>query len=222
LWPARAAFRENLEVLMPTRNLVAAIGILLCAAAPAAGQAWDAPSFFAPGAANSLGVYFVDPDRSDPGLVAIWRQGDSSFDLGARVGLLDFSDPLFLVGAEASGAILRAGRDLPLDADWTIGIGATFDDDATLFRIPVGLAVGGAIDAGSVALYPYVHPRIALETFAVDDESETDFNVLADLGLDLRLGRAWLLRFGVTFGDYDALGIGLAWRTARGVRAGSD
>ena len=207
---------------MPARHFLGAVTILLCVAAPAAGQAWDAPSFFAPGAANSLGVYFVTPDDVDPGLVAIWRQGDRNFDLGARVGLLDFADPLFLVGAEASGAVLRAGRDLPLDADWTLGLGATFGDDATLFRIPVGLAVGGEIDAGSFTLYPYVHPRIALETFAADDESETDFNVVADLGLDLRLGRAWLLRFGATFGDRDALGIGLAWRTARGVSAGSD
>jgi len=207
---------------MPARSMLLSVALLLSVAASAAAQAWDAPSFFAPGAANSLGAYFVDPERADPGLVAIWRQGDRNFDLGARVGLLDFSDPLYLVGAEASGAILRASRDLPLDADWTVGLGATFGDDATLFRIPVGLAVGGTIGAGSVSLYPYAHPRIALETFAADDESETDFNVMADLGLDLRLGQAWLLRFGVTFGDHDALGIGLAWRTARGVRAGSD
>jgi hypothetical protein len=58
---------------------------------------------------------------------------------------------------------------------------------------------------------PYIHPRIGLiEGFRADS---FDLELLADLGVDLRLSPRLDLRFGVGIDDNSSdFGVGFAWR----------
>lgn len=204
-----------------TAAAAAFIALGLAAASPAAGQ-WESPTFFSPRAGDDLGAYLVFPDPGDLGIVGIWRQ-TGRIDLGVRAGFIDFgNDTGVLVGAELFGPVNLFGPGTPISAAWMSGIGATFDG-VTWLRIPLGLSVGATLaSSGGLSITPYVHPRVAFDLFAYDtgrDEEETDseLNVDVDLGADLALGRSFILRFGATFGESDVIGIGLAWRMARGV-----
>lgn len=197
---------------------------LLLAAWPAAlgAQAWDAPSFLSPRPGDDLGFYYVQPDRADWGLAGIWRQS-GSIDLGLRAAIFKQKDVpgadgdiAFGVGSEFFGTLLRAGADFPLDVTWALGAGATFGD-VTHFRIPAGVSVGRTLGGPGIVIQPYVHPRVALDGFASDGNSETDFILLSDVGVDVGLTPSLKVRLGVTFGDDDALGLGAAFRMERGV-----
>lgn len=200
---------------MRTTGATATIFLAL-SAAPLAAQAWDAPTFLAPEPADDLGAYFVDPEGGDWGLVGIWRQS-GDVHLGLRAGILDVADDLGVaLGAEAWDVVLRGPEDLPVEAAWTLGFGATISD-ATLLRVPVGVTIGGAFEAEGWTLTPYVHPRLAIDVVADNDETDTDLAFTTDLGANLALGARWIIRAGISLIDRDAIGVGIAYRTARAV-----
>lgn len=196
---------------------ILAAAFLAAGAGPVAGQAWDAPSFLSPRPGDDLGVYFFDPAGGDWGLMGIWRQ-TGAINLGVRGGIADTpGDARILLGSEVFGSLVEEGYRSPLDLTWTAGIGATFGD-GTAFRIPVGMSIGREFRGAGFGLQPYVHPRVAFDHYSSGDASDSEFNVLADLGVDMHVGSSLKLRVGASLGDAgDAFGFGVAWRAERGV-----
>ena len=201
--------------------LLASFVLLVPASAAAQGiGAWDAPIFLPPRPGDDLGVYLIDPSGGEWALAGIWRQS-GNLNLGVRAGIADDEGDdgiSVLFGAEFYGPIARSGRAFPLDIAWLLGAGATVND-GTFLRIPAGLSIGRVFASGGLVFLPYAVPRVALDIFAVGDETETEFSFTADLGVDLEIDRSLLLRFGVALGEHDAIGVGLAWRWGRSVAA---
>lgn len=175
-------------------------------------QAWDTPSFMGPRPGADLGVYLVDGDVGDLGVHAIWRS-TRTMNLGLRLGFLDAGDGVLQLGAETWGDIIMEGVDFPLDLTWTAGAGASFNGVTTV-SVPVGLSLGKTFDVGAASMQVYGHPRLALVAFnnPVTDDLDLDLESQFDLGADVYLSQAVTLRVGVSLGNGDALGIGLAWR----------
>jgi hypothetical protein len=202
---------------MRYRVLFVVAGLLLSADAVAA-QAWDAPSFFSPRPGEDIGLYVIDADGVDDlGFAGIWRQ-EGNINLGVRAGLAGGDH--FSVGAEYYGPLAVFGPQSPVLASWILGAGATFND-ATWLRIPLGISVGLNLgSSGPIRIMPYVHPRVAFDLIAYDnaagdEETDSEFNFDLDLGADLALGDRFVARFGATIGDWDAIGVGIAYRMSR-------
>lgn len=180
-------------------------------------QAWDAPSFFSPRPGEDLGVYVVKPDGGgDVGVAGIWRQS-GNINLGVRAGL---TDDMIHVGGEFYDELDLLGPASPVAVSWVLGFGASFDDNVTWLRLPLGVSVGVPLDAGGMRITPYVHPRAALDfvTRGSGDEevSNTDFHVPVDIGADIEVGPSLVLRVGATLDDgRNAFGAGAAWRLSR-------
>jgi hypothetical protein len=191
------------------------IGLLAGSAVEVAAQPWDVPSFFSPRPGEDIGIYVVDMDGADDlGIVGIWRQ-EGNLNLGVRAGVLD-GDHISL-GAEFYGPI--RGVNAPIYMSWLLGVGGTFNG-ATWLRIPAGVSIGTIFDAGSLDIMPYLHPRVALDYVSWDapagvDDSDSELNFDLDLGADISLGPQWVFRFGATVGDFDGIGVGIAYRMGR-------
>jgi hypothetical protein len=198
----------------------AIIGLALAAAAaPAFGQAWDAPSFFSPRPGEDIGIYGVKPDATDDwGMVGIWRT-EGRVHMGVRAGLL--AGESWMVGFELHGPLAVAGPQSPILMSWVMGGGAAWVSDRVHARVPVGVSVGIALGTpGAIVLTPYVHPRVALDLLAYDlpggqERTETDFRFDLDVGVDAALGQSLVLRAGATIGDRNTFGAGIAWRMPR-------
>lgn len=196
-------------------SFVFLIGLLAGSAGQAVAQPWDVPSFFSPRPGEDIGIYVVDMDGTDDlGIVGIWRQ-EGNLNLGVRAGVLD-GDHISL-GAEFYGPI--RGVNAPIYMSWLLGVGGTFNG-ATWLRIPAGVSIGTIFDAGSLDIMPYLHPRVALDYVSWDapegvDDSDSELNFDLDLGADISLGPQWVFRFGATVGDFDGIGVGIAYRMGR-------
>jgi hypothetical protein len=191
------------------------VAALMAGSSPLMAQAWDVPSFFSPRPGEDIGIYLIDPEGGgDLGFAAIWRQ-EGNLNLGVRGG---FRDDHFMLGAEFYRPLDILGPQSPLLLSWVLGLGATFND-VTWLRVPLGASIGLNLNAGTLSIMPYVHPRVAFDLFAFDvggeEETETEFNFDVDLGADVNLGQRFVLRVGATFGEWDALGVGIAYRTGR-------
>jgi hypothetical protein len=179
----------------------------------ASAQVWDSPSFFSPRPGEDIGAYAFKPDNSDWGFEGIWRQ-EGNINLGVRAGITGNSD--FFVGSEFYNALNITGS--PLLMSWVLGAGATFGD-ATLLRIPFGVSAGVQLNAGSLQILPYAHPRVAFDLLATDDDadSESEFNFDLDVGADIGLTSQFVARVGATVTNGGAFGLGLAYRMPRRV-----
>lgn len=194
-----------------------AVMLLMTSVAGASAQEapilWNSPTFMAPHPGSDLGVYLVDTDGADLGFHGVWRT-DGNMNLGLRAGYLDTpGDGVLLFGAETWGDIAVQDADFPLDLAWTAGAGASVNG-STIVGIPVGVSFGRTIDLeDSISFQLYGHPRIGLAIFEnAADDLELDLEGQFDLGADFYLSQDVTLRIGVTLGDFDALGIGVAFR----------
>lgn len=187
------------------------------AAAPLSAQAWDVPSFFSPRPGEDIGLYVIDAEGpGDLGFAGIWRQ-EGNINLGVRAGLAGGDH--FSVGAEFYGPLDLLGPQSPVLVSWIVGAGATFND-ATWLRIPLGASIGMNLgSSSSIRILPYVHPRVSFDLVAYDtgagEETDTEFNFDLDLGADVALGQQFVLRVGATIGEWDAIGVGVAYRMGR-------
>ncbi len=187
--------------------------LLLLPAAPAAAQvAWDAPLLVPPSPRGGWGVYLVDPTPgSGIGFMATWR---AQSNLGFRAGLADGRRNTLALygGADLSGRILRNSPDVPFDMDWVAGAGIGIGD-AVLLSFPLGLTLGGALNADGVIFEPYATPRIVLDAWMGSDRPRDGLRLGAavDLGVDVLFNPSWAIRFGGTVGDRNALAIGVAF-----------
>lgn len=202
------------------RNLVLLVAVaaaLLGAVEARAQLVWDAPTFLPPRPGDDIGVYLTDGDGTDLGIQGIWRQR-GNLNLGLRLGLVDApGGARAVVGVETWDMLMSAGRDLPVDLTWNLGAGATFGDGATLFSVPVGLSVGRTFDTDPATFQVYAHPRVAVVVIANDVDDRTELEPFVDIGGEMHLGTDWKLRLAFTFGEWEAFGLGLAYRWGRAV-----
>lgn len=225
--PGRPASRASVGRLGRARRCVAAGGLLVAAAllAPphAATQSYDAPTFRPPVVGDRIGLYVLLQD--DVGFGGTWRWADPAVDLGVRGAVIAADDDVGLVGGvEVGNEIRRAGPDFPFDVAWVtgVGVGLVGGTDRGQFRVPLGLSVGREIrlSDSQVTITPYAHPRVALDVLFDDrnvlpddgdDDSDAELHLDLDLGADVRLADGTVLRFGVTLGHTEAVGLGVAF-----------
>jgi hypothetical protein len=176
--------------------------LLIVAAVPAQAQVFT-PTYTSPRLVNELGVYVSD-GPGDLAIEGIWRGGP----LGLRVGFVDANDNLLSVGAEIRSSLPVEGA--PLGLALTAGIQGLVGDESAL-GIQGGLSAGYTFLSPGLAITPYLHPRLAaVKPYASDD---FDFELLADVGVDLEVSPRLLLRFGVALDDVGAnWGVGFGWR----------
>lgn len=191
---------------------------LLAPGTAAAQVAWDGPMLMAPGAPAGWGFHLVDPHPGDGlGGLVTWRSNPAPVGLGFRGGLFEGRrDDLALVGGvDVSGRIHRGGGEVPLDVIWFLGAGAGIDDDV-LLSFPAGIALGWSFQGDNVAFRPYVAPRMVLDAFLGDErDDDLDLGAAVEVGMDLAFDPRWAIRFAGSFGDRDAVSIGIALTRGR-------
>jgi hypothetical protein len=200
--------------------------LLVAATSPAAAQSFY-PSFQQPRVVSrEFNFGIADGDEITP-LVFQWREGTApgtqlSLDIGLADPDNDALDTFFMVGGQYGRMLTQARADMPLDIMLTVGIFSQFGNDITLVGVPVGVSVGHRfpLTGTSMAITPYVHPRVSLDYGSVNGESDTEVNITFDIGGNLELTPQLALRVTALFGDANAVGLSLAW-TPRGLRTTS-
>lgn len=193
-------------------------------AVPASAQTHDVPSFWTPYGETGFGLYLVFVNEVDDlGFIGNWRRAGENVDLGLRAGFYDVAGELGLMaGLELGNQFVTANEEFPLDVAWAsgVGVGLVPEFDFGIVRIPIGVSLGRrlALDDGSTFITPYVHPRLAVDIVffdppgpGTDSETDTDLNVDVDLGVDVELTPEILLRLGITLGENEAIGLGVAF-----------
>lgn len=205
--------------ILPKTRLVTLLvaGATLLIPSDAEGQAaWDGPMLLAPGAPAGWGIHLVDPAPGDGiGALATWRANPAPVGLGFRIGLVEgFRDDVAVIGGvDVSGVLFRGDEQTPVDLMWFAGAGAGIDDDI-LLSFPVGISAGWAFSGPDVQFRPYVAPRIVLDAFLGDDtDDDLELGAAVELGLDLAFSQPWAIRTAASFGDRDAVSIGISFPT---------
>ena len=194
------------------RRTLAAAVLTAALAAPAAGQtAWDSPALISPVSPAGVSVFLIDAAGGELGGLATFRHDAGPVGFGYRLALVDESgvDNGIAVsgGVDISGFLSRAVEGSEVDVVWWSGGGIGFGEE-TLVTIPVGLIIGWSGSGGDVILSPYGGGHVSLD-ISTSDMNSVDLTGVVDLGLDLVLPSGWLVRFGVTVGDRDALALGV-------------
>lgn len=171
----------------------------------AAGQVFT-PTFMAPRSSSDLGIYLSD-GPGEFSIEGIWRRSSGSYDLGLRGGVADADDLILLLGAEIRNPLSVSA---PIDVAVSGTAQGAFGDRSA-GGVLLGVAVGHTFEADDLAITPYFHPRAGMVRPFFPDE--WDLELLADIGVDVRIGSNLELRFGFGFDEPTTdWGIGLAWR----------
>jgi hypothetical protein len=204
---------------------LALVGILALPVALAA-QAGLHPAFQPTRVAEREYNFALTDFDGGSALLFQWREGlgNSRSQFNVDLGLADGDGPADNSGAVIFGGsyhyqLTRASAELPFDMVFGAGLGLTAGDNYSIFRIPVGVAIGHRFPLeGNFAVSPYVHPRLSIDRLSVDGAGDdTDSNIDIDLGASFEISRQMQARLAVTFGDADAVGISFVW-LPRGLR----
>lgn len=215
-----------------TSSLVAALvaGIAtIPMAASARAQAWHYPAFQPPTIATRE-FNFAVAGGGDYGTTGLfqWREGigpDTHLSLDAGFADADFGDTGFLLGGGIGQRLMRATSETPIDMILTGGIYGEFGIKPSFIRLPVGVVVGHRfpIEGSSMAITPYVHPRVSIDACLSDcdrfggDDIGTKVKVNFDIGADFEITRTLSLRGALTVGGVSVFesqagfGFGLAF-----------
>lgn len=200
------------------RTAVVAAVALLSQVGVAAAQFYDHPQMITPYDETGFGAYLiVVNDINDlGGMVTFRKAGDVNLGLRGSVNAFSSNDVAFNGGLDLYKQFVEVSDSFPLDVAWVTGAGigyATGSGDGSFgfLRIPAGVSVARQFlsDDGKWALVPYLSPRLALDIGLSGPDTKLHFD--ADLGLEMRFSAAWLLRFGLTLGNSNALGFGIAF-----------
>lgn len=190
-------------------------GVFLIVPAGRSQVPWDSPWLVPVDPAAGFGVFLVEPQGGELGVLGTWRPVGARQGLGLRFGLAGgpgSGNVSGLAGADVTGLLNRASEELPLDIGWLGGVGLGFGD-WVIVSLPLGLTLGHTLRGEGVELTPYLTPRVVLDGYfgrgAPGDDLELAFSV--DLGVDLRVAPRLTVRFGAGFGDREALGIGVVF-----------
>src|SRR5687767_12294965 len=176
------------------RSACAASAMLLAVVGtPALAQSFY-PSFQQPRVVSrEFNFAIADGDDLTP-LVFQWREGTGpGTQLSLDVGLADPDvgglDTFFMVGGQYAHMLTQARADMPLDILLAAGLFGRFGNDITSIGVPVGVSIGHRfrLTGTSMAVTPYVHPRVSLDYVSINDASETDVNITFDVGGNLEI-----------------------------------
>ena len=196
--------------------------LVMLSARSAQAQGWAYPSFQPP-RITSRELNFGIADGGDAGtsLVFQWREqaaprSQFSFDIGLADPEARRLDNVLFLGGNFGYQISTATPDVPLDFLLTAGAHAAFGNN-TILRIPVGVSVGHRFPLeGTLALTPYLHPRLSLDFCGGCSDDESQIGINFDVGANFELTRALAIRVSALFGGSDrfgdnGIGFSLAW-----------
>ncbi len=185
--------------------------ILALGAGPASAQiAWDSPPLISHVAPSGVSLFLVSPEGGDLGGLVTFRHSAGPVGLGYRFALAEESgtgDLAVSGGVDISGFLARAVEGSEVDVLWWSGVGLGVGNE-TLVSIPLGALVGWSGEGGDAILSPYGGGHVVLDVSSAEGDN-VDLAGALDLGLDLSLASGWLVRFGGSVGDREALAIGL-------------
>ncbi len=189
------------------------VGLVASAIGPAsimAQTAWDAPPLISHVAPAGVSLFLVSPAGGDLGGLVTFRHEAGPVGLGYRLSLTDenASDDLAVAaGVDISGFLARGVEDSPLDVMWWSGAGLGWGEN-TIISLPLGALVGWSGQGGDVILSPYGGGHLVMDISDIEGDN-VSLGGAFDFGLDVVLSSGWLVRFGGSVGDRDALAIGV-------------
>jgi hypothetical protein len=217
-------FRRHTRALARGVALAAAFAsVSSVGAGRAAAQAHYYPSFQVPRVTDRdyTGALIAN---AGTGALFQWREGiaaNAQLSLDAGLADLDDAGTRVFFGGNYARELTRSTAEQPLDLLFTLGAGLSLGDGPELFRIPVGLSLGHRFPLeGSVAITPYVHPRLSLDVVTGNGGGDgTDLTIDFDLGASFEITpqlaiRASLLLTGADLADGAGFGLGLTYRPA--------
>lgn len=195
------------SIFLVTAGLVAATIAPISAAAQ---TAWDAPPMISHVVPAGVSFFLLSPSGGDLGGLVTFRHEAGPVGMGYRLSVTDenASDDLAIAaGVDISGFLARGVEGAPIDVMWWSGAGLGWGED-TVVSLPLGAVIGWSGQGGDVILSPYGGGHITLDISDVIDDN-VSLNGSFDFGLDVVLSSGWLVRFGGSVGDRDALAIGV-------------
>lgn len=200
--------------------VVLSLALLVASSSRATAQvAWEAPRLLGPTAPVEPGAAWVRFGGSGggQGVVGTWRPSGLPEPLSLRGGLARDADddPAGLVGVDVRAPLLRRDDGARADVTWSTGAGVVVGEFVRV-SVPVDLLLGRAWSSGSVWLAPYLTAGVVMDLDLGDEAPGREFHLrpTAGAGLDLALdpGRRVVLRAGASFGDHEALAVGVLVR----------
>ena len=189
---------------------IAAIVAVTASAVPASAQIlWDTPPLVSHVAPSGVSLFVTDPAGGDLGGLMTFRHSAGPVGMGYRFAISDEdgSDDLALAGGiDVSGFLSRAVEGSEIDVMWWSGGGVGIGREVAV-TVPLGILIGWSGEGGEAILSPYGGGHIALDITS-NDADNIDLSGTVDLGLDVVLRSGWIIRFGASLGDRDALAIG--------------
>jgi len=193
------------------RTLVVAT-LVAASAVPASAQTlWDAPPLVSHVVPAGVSLFVINPAGGDLGGLVTFRHDAGPVGVGYRFAISDQNGPsgdlAVAGGVDISGFLSRAVEGSEVDVMWWSGAGIGLGNE-TVVSIPVGALIGWSGQGGDVILSPYGGGHVTLDISTRDVDS-VHFGGSFDLGLDIVLSSGWLIRFGASLGDRDALALGV-------------
>ena len=193
-----------------SRSAVVVFVIALLAQPLSAQVAWDAPPLVGHAAPAGVSLFALAPAGGDVGGLVTYRGRTGPGGLGYRLAVSDqdTGDGAAVAGGiDVSGFLSRGVEGAPLDVIWWSGLGAGLGEEV-IVSVPAGALVGWSGQGGEVTLSPYAGGHVSLD-FTSFENDEIRLVGSFDLGVDLVLASGWLVRFGASVGDRDALALGV-------------
>ena len=206
--------------LRTPRRLAAALALTAAAALPAAAQAWFIPSFQPPRVTDRDYTIAVAANAGTSALFQ-WREATSGrngqFSLEAGLVDADPSQAKLLLGAGYAHQLARATSQQPLDLLLTAGLGLAAGEGVDVLRVPIGVSVGHRFQLdGPLAITPYVHPRLSLDTYFGRRDDDLDLAIDFDVGASFEVTSQLAIRGSLVLsgsgGDDVGFGLGLTIR----------
>ena len=206
------------------RRIAGISALVLAAAAPLGAQAYIYPALQPSRIADrEYNFALVDGDGGGSGLVFQWREGlgnrKTQFTLDA--GFVDpgqNADTRLLLGGGLAYQLTSATAEMPFDIVLAGGLGFTTGNSITTVRVPFGAVFGHRFPLdGTVAITPFVHPRLSWDRVSSNGLSASDTNLNVDIGANFEFKPQMAVRVAAALGDDDAVAVSFAW-SPRGLR----
>jgi hypothetical protein len=208
------------------RRIAGLSAIVLAAAAPLQAQAYVYPAM-QPSRIAEREYNFVLADVGNGGGTALifqWREGlsNSKMQFTLDAGFADpdapAADTRLVIGGGLAYQLTDATNDMPFDIVLAGGLGLSTGDDVTTVRIPFGAAIGHRFPLeGSLAITPFVHPRLSYDRISFNGFSDSETNLNVDIGANFEFKPQMAIRVAAALGDDDAVALSFAW-TPKGLR----
>lgn len=194
-----------------------AVSLVATLSTPTSAQVpWESPLLIGPASPGGVSLFLIDPGEG-LGAMGQWQASGTGRPVGFRIGLAETHDDRISVfgGVDFTGHLLSHSADFPLDVIWVTGLGVGVQGDAVL-TIPFGVSMGRLVTEEGFWFHPYLAPRLVVDAYLGDDETDQhshddlDLGFALDVGADFSFTGSWAIRLGASVGDRDGLAIGFS------------